>query len=355
MSELSIEAPAEDTPLDPPAKPLYAIQRPWLVGLLAAATWGFYLVFFMYVYARDLKRLGQQTKPWLWFFSPLVAIAMPFAGSNLADKYTAVGRQLGVETTIRGGHYGSIVFVVLAINRVVERFALEVSGLVTLITMPVLGISIARFTAELNTVKRALPDDWFNRAAYSITPGTWIWLVVAFALLAPLWGFVIVDEVQHLSRESLKRGQTWTAAEKTFSVTPRDAWSIAEIGTFSDGTTEAEFSYTDSVYIMVFDESLNNNLKGIGDVRRNEFLSRDDSGECDERRWIEPDTLQRYAELVCTGSVLGSTVTVISTVISSEKRAIEAWGEAYVGPGEDDTSHNLRRFIEDIELLEPEA
>ncbi len=355
MSEVTIEAPAEETPLNPPARPLYVIQRPWLVGLLAAATWGFYLVFYMYIYARDLKRLGQQTTPWLWVFSPLVAIAMPFAGNNLADKYTAVARQLGVEATIRGGVYGSIAFVVLATNRAVERVAIEVSGLVMLITMPVLGICFARLTAELNAVKRALPEEWFNRTPYSTTPGTWIWLVVAFALLVPLWGLVVVEEVQHLSREELKRGQTWTAPDKNFSVTPRDAWSIAEIGTFSDGTTEAEFSYTDSVYIMVFDESLNNNLKGIGDVRRSEFLSTDESGECSERRWIDQDSLQRYAELVCTGSLLGSTVTVISTVISSENRAIEAWGEAYVGPGEEDTSRYLRRFIEDIELLEPEA
>ncbi|MEM1435876.1 MAG: hypothetical protein AAGG11_17580 [Pseudomonadota bacterium] len=356
MSEAVLGSTAEDTApadgsLTAPAKPLYVIQRPWLIGVLTALTAGTYLVFFMYIHARDLKRLGQPLTPWMYVLSPLIAIALPFAASRLSEGYSAVARKTGTEATLDGATYGGYAFVALAVLGIVDRFAAEVATLALFVCMAIVGLCFWRFARQINAVQLALPEDWYNRAPYRLTVGTWIWLLLGLPLMT-LSGMVAVDEVRQLLRERIAAGETWTSPGNLFSVTPRRDWAIAQVGTFSDGSAEAEFAVSESAFVLVFDQTLAGNLADISDLRRSNFLNADNSGDCSERRWLDEDTLARRTELICRGSVLGTQVTVISSVTSDDDRAIEAFGEAYVGPGEDDASEYLKEFIGGIQLLE---
>lgn len=313
------------SPEEGPTRPLFPIQRPWLAGLLTGMTVGTYLFFYLYVYARDLKRLGIKVRPWLWLLSPAIGLSAFFTYPKMADHFQALARDRGVKYFHFGTWIGIAVFVCFVANNVADRF--DYGGMVLLLTVPILWFSIARFTSDINIAKRSLPESYFAKPAYSTTASTWIFGALILFVFLPIFGYFVFSSVEEVSRDRVEPGQVWSLKGGGFTVAPEDVWFLADIGTFSDGSAVAEFAMRDFRSAIVFDQKDDNSAVDIAEFRRNDFLDEFSDGRCEQRRWLREGSMEHRSEVICSAQFFGDPVVMMSLSIEDGDRHLEILGE----------------------------
>ncbi len=339
----------EPTTVKVPDKPLYPIQRPWHVGLLVGITGGLYLWFYCVIYARDLKRLGANVKPWLWFFAPL-GPPLLFAIPNLADKYQAVGHRYGADMRHRGWVWGTITFFSLVTVNAFDRYLAAYVSLVSVVLLPAAGAAVGALTSEINRVKSALPEAHYDRPPNQMTPGGWVWLSFGGLVLVPFLVWDIWQESAFLAGGSMSGQGIWEHPDGLFVVEGANGWNVAKSGSFSDGSAEAEFARSGSVWVVVFDHQ-GRKADDLTAWRRAEYIDDDPDAECQEYRWLKQNSMILRSELLCQSRILGQIDLQLTTVLEDGDRTLEILGSAVGNKLSFETNIlHLRGFADGVRL-----
>ena len=304
---------------------LFPIQRPWIAGALAGMSLGVYLFFYLYVYARDMKQLGKDATPWLWGVSPIIGISTLFTIPRLASEFEDIGKANGASPNNKGVFLGALVFGCFVFSAISERISYELSLVLTVLVMPVIAYAVMTLTADINTAKHQLPDEYFAKAPYTLTVSTWLFGVISvpFSLLVI---FGTVSELMYLTKTNLDENRIWPVNGGGFKVTNKSGWTIAELGTHSDGTAILELAQPDNVWAIAFDQKNNTSTFETASFRRNAFMQEHPDGECKQRRWLREGTLELRSEVLCTARFFADPLIEISLSIEDSERHIEMYG-----------------------------
>ena len=122
---------------------------------------GVYLFFYLYVRARDAKRLGATSfTPWLWPLVAIFPIAAPSAFRKLFEAYASHLDPPEAKFASEGTSLGGLLFVAMILVTVSERFLDAGSGLVLFGALATVGLLTARTTKRLNHVIVQYSDRW---------------------------------------------------------------------------------------------------------------------------------------------------------------------------------------------------
>jgi len=304
--------------ISPPLKPVQ-------VFLLYFFSLSFYSCYFYYRQARDLNNLQSESKlkPWLWFFSPLVGITLPFSTGTMMELYQKAGKKENLALRNVGSSLGSGLFIVMVVSGVAEKF----SGGEMLFTflLPLLAASLlaAFLCKEINEFKRILPPEKLNGKAYKVPLATLGVVFVTGLFVTALVGVIVYDAIGKWNRIALEPSVKYSPPEISFSLNPgQGGWGVAETGTYSDGSAVLELAWGHSISIAVFDQS-ESDIWAISDFRRESIKADDENASCTEEHYIRENTMLRVTDLKCNLKNLGDPVEIQSRTFDDGNQLVE--------------------------------
>lgn len=330
-------------------------QRPVHTFLLVSLTLGLYASVFMWRNARDLQRLdGKPTRPWLWALGPLIAISLPYLMGAMTDRYEALSLQRGFRIRNRGRLYGALALLA-AIAAQLGFFVPEP----LLVSMPLVLPSAALFALlgrDISQYKYALADREFSGPKGVLSSKQLVVILIGGLLSGSIYVVVLHDVLTHKGRTPLVVGERWHSPDGRFSIVPDDEWVIADIGTFSDGSAEVEFSLSSSVSVIVFDHALGEDMNAVADGRRSQVHETLSSARCREERHLRKGTQQLVSELFCAGGAAVRRHLVLSYQVDDGDQHLELYGQAVVSKlDEEEAREDLASFMRSVQLTRESA
>ena len=201
------------------------------------------------------------------------------------------------------------------------------SVLVTLFAL--LSAAFIPLTNYLNSIYEKLPPSAFKTPIYKLTWPHWVVLLCMVPLLVLSYSVLLFEDYNKYMRPRLVIDEAWHVADLPIYIMVRDAWSIVDIGTNSDGSAEAELVGTmGTSYALIFRHGPGKAMNDHLDFRRSQILDDQGADQCDENRKFESSTIFRRIVLTCEGTDLGDPVTWIVTIVEDEDNFYELVGYA---------------------------
>ncbi len=319
-----MEAATPDTTPEIEPSRISPIQHPAMTWFMVTSTFGIYLSLFYYRQARDLKRLdGQPTTPWMWLLVPVISIAMPFAGSKMTMRYETLADRASVPFVNQGAAIGAGALLIFWGLEILSRTYSTYDGIGTVVAVFIVGGLFALQTSHINTYKRSLEPDRFLTSSKGWRIARGLATAILVLPLLALQGLLVYDSAANLLRPSAQLAGRWHHDTLPVSIQFEDNWRIAEIGDFSDGSADAEFSISEWEYIVIFDQSPSDDFHASLTSRRDLIMEESPDAECEEKRRLQDGGSVRVAQLICESTFLGDPVLEASIQLEDGSQHIE--------------------------------
>jgi len=312
-----LESTDVENKLNPPLKPIQ-------VFFLSFFTFGLYACYFYYIQAKDLNAIQSEKKlkPWLWIFSPLIAITLPFSTGTMTGLYQKAGTVHGLKLKNRGRSLGGMFLLTLVLGSLVEKIWGEELLFTLIIPELIIAFLLSLICVDVNSYKLAIADTNYKSAAFKVPLLTVILACLGGIFVLAITGLSIYELSNRLSRDHLENGAVFTHETLPFTLEPKhDGWGISEIGTLSDGSADLELGWGASITMIVFDQS-QSDIWTISDFRRNVIREADSDATCGEKHFLR-EPLIRVTELSCSSKGFGNQEKSISTTFDNGTYLIE--------------------------------
>lgn len=303
----------------------------WLEFFLHFATFSLYSCIWLVARARELNRVnGEKTfTPWMWFFAPVIGVALPFALSNFNDAWNELADRLNVpRTNVWGGGLPWVMFLIIVGLNLADSF--DVPIFVTLSLWVCWCLLFVRMQTHVNAVKSALNGVELTGPRGNLSLAEWLYvsplaLVMCVILLYPIFESALGNRVQALPADS-----EYVSSDKRFRFpVVGEAWYVVKSGTHSDGSAELELHNggpLNHMYFTVIAHGADASLAGISRARlRNEYED-DEDIKCEERRFLAGDELRVVARIDCRGTMVGDPLLRTYTLVESAVGVHESIG-----------------------------
>lgn len=323
-------APKTNASEDNPEKPiiLRAPRSPIWDWFLTFSTFGFYSNFWFYARVKEINLISKtKFTPWLWWLMPFFALCQIFAFVKF-DK--ALGSLEDPETTKKSRTRYSIgcVGAVLATMYFSASAKWVTPSWLELVFMLVFTFSFTLLTVRINNIKRHLKDVEFKGKENGYSLFEWVIVIVMFPLVFGLFSYHSIAPFLVDKLETFPHQFEYTQEDKSFALTFHGVgWYRVEAGTFSDGTSLAEFSNSipDS-YFLLFN---NNEIDDVNEhihFRRNWIKETFSNTKCTEERRFVPRSMHLKIELQCNGTMALDPSIALVTFIQTPNHNYELLG-----------------------------
>lgn len=297
--------------------------------LLTFSTFSVYSIFYLVVRTHEFNKLGKKRfTPWLWLFSlsPVISLfSLPVLHSALTK----------LETEYPSPHDKKWDLVTIVIMLLSNTYLSLSSKLPTpiwldLLILVVWSISFAFFARRITRLKHAVPNVSWKRENKLKLVLKWLLAITLIPIYIAGTALEIIEiyQLKDVPRIETKTFTAISADQKASLKFFEQGWYQAEIGTFSDGSAEAEFASINSTnYLVLFTYS--EKLASLDDhmhdrrVWLEENLSQ---AKCTQSRYLLEDQVSVKSDLICTERIFGEDSIAVVTVIETQKKTYELLG-----------------------------
>lgn len=282
---------------------VHAPRSLWWELVLVVATVSVYYSFWMVSRARDVKNLKDEGyTPWLWFFVPSLFIVQPFAFHQMFKDLDSLEENQQQKLWLNQGVvWIAIVTIASLFSTVSEFLELPFYWWTFLLVILVICVAFSLLHIRFNNLKTnyAKELDFFPKKTIFYW---WEWTLLVVA--AVLWGSFLVDTFTEPDSVVRKLPQSYLHVDKEAGYQLQidgEDWRQVEIGSYSDGTAEVEFSHSGlSGYLLVFKHGIGDSVNSIASFRFLEIQSEyNASKDCKENRRLSPDGKSVISSTVC--------------------------------------------------------
>jgi len=331
-SETTLEqSELEITPSSKPeilnlAKPNSSI----LLFFLVLFSFGIYSCFWLVARVGELKLIRQNSMtPFLWFFVPLFFIAQLFAWPALVLELKRAQKERGaaVWNAWRGGWVALAIITSITVNVSEQVLANDVG--VFFMSVAIWAFLILILDRQFTRLKKEgegislQPRSLVIRTVkivVLITSGV-VFLLAIYELVAKplqLESVVVYSDGDHYKNTKLK-------VRFPFA---QGGWRQVPIGSYSDGTAEAEFSGPVAAsYLLVFRHDLSSSFSSIANFRMDNFAADYGPNKCKQIRALMDGQLEMISFVSCEASSLGAPIGIFVAVIKNQGHYVEVLGE----------------------------
>ncbi|NOH95383.1 hypothetical protein [Vibrio sp. 99-70-13A1] len=341
MTDITATIESTDSPTEIAGSPTENIanQEPIKLSQTRSFTWEFlltcstftvYSVFYLIARTHELNKLDEKRfKPWLWIFSLSPVISL----FSLPILHSALTRLEAKYQPSRNKKWDIAIILIMLLSN--HYLAISSKVLTPIwfdcLILVVWSISFAFFAKRISALKHAVPNiSWKRENIFKVT---FKWLLSI--ILIPIYIVAIVYEVT----ESYQLKDVPRFNTNTFTAVSLDQraslkffeqdWYQADIGTFSDGSTEAEFSSINSSnYLLLFTYSDTFELLDAHMQDRKSWIEESlGQAKCTNNKYSIGDQFFIKSDLICTGRTLGDDSIKVISVIETPNKTYELLGE----------------------------
>ncbi|GAA0858102.1 hypothetical protein [Aliiglaciecola litoralis] len=305
-------------------------RSPLLEFILHFSTLGIYSCFWFYYVVREFKYITQRSlTPFMWFFVPWFFLAQLLALPTWFNELQTTEKQLRLKPK-----WPSVVNVLWAASFICATLFLLVAQYVEF--PEIYWLSVLIFTATLmsllqlriNPIRETVQDvEFISRyKGFSFFEWCYLFLSVPFILFIV---YTILSTASILTDiEAVEADSEYVDTEKAYKVAvSQTQWKRVKIGTYSDGTALEELKGpANDMYFLIFNNGENQTLNSMAQWRISQVYDEVSNPQCTEQREYVPSTLNVKAEVVCTGTVLGDSILITSTLLSIDGEIYEMYG-----------------------------
>lgn len=315
--------------------------------LLTLSTFSFYSIFYLVVRTHELNKLGEKKFiPWLWLFSlsPVVSLfSLPILHSTLtkleAEYQSPQNKQWNIAT---------LIVMLLSNTYLSVSSKLLTPFLLDLIILIIWSASFACFAQRITKLKHALPNVSFKPENKLKLIFKWLFALTIIPLFMTVAAVKVFDLYQQRNVQRMDTN-TFTAisADQKASIKFFEpGWYQTDIGTWSDGSAEAEFSsQSSSNYLMLFTYSEPMDLLDTHMQDRRDWLEEQLSlTQCTQNKYLTNDQFLVKSDLICTGRVLGEKTIAAVSVIETPNKTYEIL--AMYGAPNYESGQQRQKFIQ---------
>lgn len=315
--------------------------------LLTFSTFSVYPIFYLICRTHEFNKLGEKKfTPWLWLFSlsPIICwFSLPILSSALNK----------LERDYKSPHnkkWNFLTIVVMLISNTYLAISTSLQSPIWLdmLVLLVWSASFSLFASRITTLKHALPNvNWRQEGKIKIA---FRWLVPVILIPLYIAGTALeLIEIYKLKDVHQLEANTTTYISKDQKASLsfiEKGWYQADLGTFSDGSAEAEFGRFDTTnHLMLF--TYNEKFELL-DAHMHERMiwigSNLSKATCKQDKYLLHNQLSVKADLICTGFKGEDKAIGIITVIESPDTTYELLG-MYSAPNYEFTEHS-QAFIQ---------
>lgn len=327
-----------------PPRSLFAPQKSWHLFSLFIATFGIFACAFFYRHAKNLAALDtHKRRPWMWLFTPILAITIPFALDRMFDRFGVVAEKLAVDKPMIGS-LGWICFVFYVVLRAGDRMGGPAG--ITLLFLLLLAAMFAILSARLNTVYDVIPQAKFKSTKYKLTVSSIIVLVLVSPIVIYIFVVLLQQDIDKYLRPRLAVGEKTELAGFPLHIIATDKWSLVKKGTSSDGSGDVELvGATAESFAVMFAHGADSSMEEIQNGRRDIIFAASANASCREDRSFEEPTLFRRSVLKCEAKRPNIHQFWVVTVLEDDDAMYELFSEATA------TSFNYQDASQALESL----
>lgn len=318
-----------DSPLASDTAKMLPPRPPFLEFLLHFLTFGIYSSFWFVGRARDLNRLGDnKLKPFWWFFVPLVALAQLFAVPKFINQLKLVESKYDLpQWSGWKGCWLLVLFLLTVFFNITSKFEVPFWSIYLALVLWA-GIFTA-LQLRFNAIKRASGVTRWKKTYKGYTGPEWFVLSPLLLVSLLLQYLLILQPLLVNEIRTYSPGSRYTASDQEYSFTIEGKdWIQIEVGNYSDGSAEAEFSGPVSgSYFIVFKHSKDTKLGDVSRFRINAATDELTGSKCKETRRFADKKLSVVSTTICEGRILGDPAIHVSSVIETKDSVYELYGE----------------------------
>jgi len=321
--------------------------------LLTFSTFSFYSIFYLIRTTSELNKIGgKRFTPWLWIFSlsPLISIF------SLPKLHSALNRLEAEHQSPHPSkwHIATIVVMILSNIYLTVSAKLSTPLWTDFIVLLIWSASFASFAQRIAALKHAVDNVDWNPENIIKKVFRWLFSLTIVPLYIFTTGYELVEFYQIKDVTRFDANQTYTISnDQRIQLTfVEEGWYQAEIGTYSDGTADAEFGGPNlSTHLILFSydnlESIDAHLH-----ERRAWLEENISvTSCTQDKKLLPNSMTVKSELICKGRSINEEEVGISILLETEQRVYELIG-IYSAPEYEFKLHN-DDFYQMIEEFKP--
>ncbi len=334
MPEISSTSPSEEYSDTQPEiennKPVIirAPRSPIWDWFLTFSTFGFYTSFWFYARTKELNLISKSTfTPWLWWLMPFFAIFQIFAFYKLSKSLESLEEPDSEKKTRIRYSIGCIGFILATLYfSVSSQWATE--GWLEFIFMLIFSFAFTLISGRINEIKHHLKHVEFKGKENSYSPVEWAIVVVMFPIVFGAFSYFSISPFLIDKLETYPNQFTYTQETEHFALTFQgDEWYRVEKGTYSDGSSLAEFSNSipDSYYLLFNNDDINDINEHIN-FRREWIKENISNVQCTEKRSFVRHSMNLKVEMQCEGKATLDPAIAFVTFIQTPTKNYELLG-----------------------------
>ncbi|ARC92720.1 hypothetical protein B6A42_12400 [Vibrio coralliilyticus] len=297
--------------------------------LLSFATFGSYSSFYFIFRTHEFNKLGKKRfTPWLWLFSLTPVISL----FSLPALHTALNE---LEAEYRSPHskkFNALIVILMLLSSTYLAISSSLHSPVWLdvLILTIFSVSFSLFAKRISTLKHAIPNvSWTKEHKIKIVL-KWLFTVIFVPLYIIAIASELIDIYKYKDTPRLEKNTSISISQDQIASLSffEDGWYQDEIGTYSDGSAEAEFSNINtSSYLMLFtyDEKFDLLDEHIH-ARRSWVENVLSQTKCHQDKYLLSGQLSVKVDLICSGQVNGEDQVGFVSVIETANKTYEILG-----------------------------
>ncbi len=334
MPEISSTSPSEEYSDTQPEiennKPVIvrAPRSPIWDWFLTFSTFGFYTSFWFYARTKELNLISKSTlTPWLWWLMPFFVIAQIFSFSRLNKVLNSLEESDSAKKNRMRYSIGSIGFILATLYySVSSQWATE--GWQDFMCMLIFSFSFTLISARINNIKQQLNYVEFKGKKNGYSLLEWGIVIIMFPLVFGAFSYLSLSPFLINKLETYPDQFTYTQEAENFTLTFHgEEWYRVEKGTYSDGTSMAEFSNSlpDSYFLLFNNDDIDDVNEHIN-FRREWIKESLPNAQCTEKRSFIARSMNLKVEMKCQGTSLLEPTIAFVTFIQTPTKNYELLG-----------------------------